>query len=863
MPPLRYSIEFMATLMNNPVLLRNIAIIGHLQHGKTVFVDTLVQASQEIEWDPVNEIRYTDTRKDEQERCISIKSTPISLVLENLKAKSYLLNMIDCPGHVNFSDESTAALRAVDGAVVVVDAIEGVMLNTERLIKHTVEANVKLCLIITKVDRLILELKLPPQDAYYKLMHTLEEINTLIKSSSGPNSKPQRLSPDLGNVCFASGQHGWSFTCLSFAEKYCSMNPKAGMDPKEFAKRLWGDWYHDDSNNTFTKKKPSSSAARTFVQYILEPIYKLYSHVVGETPEDLAIILKSLGIAISSKEIHMDCKPLLKVVMSRFFGYPRGFVEMIVEHVPSPFDGNKTKVAQHYTGYQTSSISQSMRECNPNGPLMINVVKLYSSPDGSKFHALGRIYSGTVQNGQRVRVLGEGFSVDDDEDLAVLEVSGLHVSKGRFSFQVDSAIAGNWILLDGVDGPIKKTATITDMNVEDVAIFRPLRFNTLSTMKLAVEPLNPTELPKMVDALRRISKSYPLITTKVEESGEHVIMGTGELYMDCVMHDLRYLYSDNMEVKVADPVVNFCETVGETSSLKCFAETPNKRNKLTMIAEPLEQGLAEDIENNVVNLGMDKKAVGDFFRSKYDWDLLAARSIWAFGPTDSGANILLDDTLPSEVDKGMLNTVRESIIQGFRWGCREGPLCDEPVRNVKFKIIDASIASEAIYRGGGQIIPTARRNIYSSFLMASPRIMEPVYFVEIQAPADCVQAIYPVLARRRGHVAQDAPKPGAPFYKVSAYIPVMDSFGFETDLRSYTQGQVFCQQVFDHWSIVAGDPLDEDIVLHPLEPSPSIALAKDFMVKTRRRKGLNENVSIGKFFDDAMLVEMAAKRETR
>jgi U5 small nuclear ribonucleoprotein component len=86
--------------------------------------------------------------------------------------------------------------------------------------------------------------------------------------------------------------------------------------------------------------------------------------------------------------------------------------------------------------------------------------------------------------------------------------------------------------------------------------------------------------------------------------------------------------------------------------------------------------------------------------------------------------------------------------------------------------------------------------------------MEPMYLVEIQAPADCIQAIYPVLSRRRGHVVQDAPKPGAPFYTVKAYIPVMDSFGFETDLRCYTQGQAFCQQVFDHWAVVPGDPLD-------------------------------------------------------
>ena len=92
-----------------------------------------------------------------------------------------------------------------------------------------------------------------------------------------------------------------------------------------------------------------------------------------------------------------------------------------------------------------------------------------------------------------------------------------------------------------------------------------------STMKLAVEPLNPAELPKMVEGLRRILKSYPMSTTRVEESGEHVLFGTGELYLDCIMHDLRTVYSD-IEVKVADPVVGFRETVVETSSVKCFCE---------------------------------------------------------------------------------------------------------------------------------------------------------------------------------------------------------------------------------------------------------------------------------------------------
>merc|ERR1711939_1033340 len=275
----------------------------------------------------------------------------------------------------------------------------------------------------------------------------------------------------------------------------------------------------------------------------------------------------------------------------------------------------------------------------------------------------------------------------------------------------------------------------------------------------AVEPINPSELPKMLDGLRKINKSYPLITTKVEESGEHVILGTGELYMDCVLHDLRRLYAE-MEIKVSDPVTRFCETVVEQSAIKCYAQTPNKRNKITMIAEPLDQGIAEDIESGKVSIKSPNKVIGKFFEENYGWDLLASRNIWAFGPDDLGPNILQNDTLPSEVDRRLLQSVRDTIKQGFSWATREGPLCEEPIRNTKFRLTDISLAPEAIFRGGGQIIPTARRACYSSFLMASPRLMEPVYECTVIGPLDAVSSLYTVLQRRRGHVLQDAPIAG-------------------------------------------------------------------------------------------------------
>lgn len=607
----------------------------------------------------------------------------------------------------------------------------------------------------------------------------------------------------------------------------------------------------------FTKKPPHSSAQRSFVEFILEPMYKLFAQVVGDVDSTLLDTLAELNIRVTKEEMKCNIRPLLRLVCNRFLGDFSGFVNMCVEHIRSPLDNAKNKIDHIYTGPMEGMLYDGMASCDQTGNLMVHSAKMYPTDDCTFFQVLARVMSGTLHAGQEVRVLGENYSLLDEEDSRVLQVGRLWVFEARYKIELNRVPAGNWVLIEGIDQCIVKTSTIAEaQTVEDLYIFRPLKFNTQSIIKIAVEPVNPSELPKMLDGLRKVNKSYPLLSTRVEESGEHVILGTGELYLDCVMHDLRKMYSE-IDIKVADPVVAFCETVVETSSLKCFAETPNKKNKITMIAEPLEKGLAEDIESEVVSIGWNKKRLGEFFQINYDWDLLAARSIWAFGPDTSGPNILVDDTLPSEVDKMLLSSVKDSIVQGFQWGTREGPLCEEPIRNVKFKILDAVISNEPLHRGGGQVIPTARRVAYSAFLMATPRLMEPYLFVEVTAPADCVSAVYTVLARRRGHVTQDAPISGSPLYTIKAFIPAIDSFGFETDLRTHTQGQAFCLSVFHHWQIVPGDPLDKSIIIKPLEAQPATHLAREFMIKTRRRKGLSEDVSINKFFDDPMLLELA------
>lgn len=249
--------------MDTPTLIRNVALVGHLHHGKTTFVDCLLrQTHPQFAATEERALRYTDTLFTEQERGVSIKSMPITLVLPDIKQKSFLINVFDTPGHVNFSDEATAAIRITDGIVLFVDAAEGVMLNTERLLKHAVQEKQAITVCINKIDRLMLELKLPPQDAYFKLRHIVEEINNILRlvktvrfrfgpkkiffffdfcSTHSTDENPYVVSPVLGNVCFASSLYGICFTLKSFAKLYADTYPSVNY--VDFAKRLWGDVY--------------------------------------------------------------------------------------------------------------------------------------------------------------------------------------------------------------------------------------------------------------------------------------------------------------------------------------------------------------------------------------------------------------------------------------------------------------------------------------------------------------------------------------------------------------------------------------------------------------------------------------------
>jgi U5 small nuclear ribonucleoprotein component len=701
----------------------------------------------------------------------------------------------------------------------------------------------------------------------------VEQVNVLVHTYLPEHPS---LSPDLGNVLFASPEQGYCFSLESFAAMYIEYfwdAPRKGkkgpsaqhpekrkeleFTPKEFSKRLWGDlFYHQDSHR-FSRKlvegEDGSSrllrqSKRSFVEFILEPLYKIYSHVVGEEREGLEPLMKQLGIFLTPSEYISDVRYLLRSIFSQLFGKATAFTDMVVRFLPSPIEGAPTKIKHTYTGPVRPSLykavcegkkkgtmeeedddddedlsaeerleatiafrfSQSLLTCSAQGPLSMNVVKMIPKANASGFDVLARVLSGRIKEGMAVRVLGETYSEYDQEASALETLHKVWLPQARYRVGLSSAVAGSWVLIEGIETSIIKTATVVNEDEtipsSSLFIYRPLNFCTQSIVKIAVEPLNPSELPKMIDGLRKINSSYPLAITKKEENGEHIILGTGELYLDCIMRDLRTMFCD-IEIKVSDPVVSFCETVAETSSFKCFASTLNQQNRLTIIAEPLERGLGEEIEAKKVCLSWEPRKVADFFRTKYNYDSLAARSVWAFGPTEQGANILIDDTLPTEVDKGTLTTIKRFIIQGFQWGTREGPLCEEPIRNVKFKLLDAVMAKDEVGRSGAQLIPTARRVCYTALLMAKPCLMEPYLYVECYCPDKFVSEVEKVIKGgsvsgfRRGYIDRADPIPGTPLVRCRCYIPAIDSFGLETNIRQWTLGQAFCVSLFDHWEL--------------------------------------------------------------
>lgn len=560
-----------------------------------------------------------------------------------------------------------------------------------------------------------------------------------------------------------------------------------------------GDNYFNPHTKKWTTKgtHEGKQLERAFNQFILDPIFRIFNAVMNFKKDEVATLLEKLSIKLAADDKDKEGKQLLKVIMRTFLPAADALMEMMILHLPSPVTAQKYRAETLYEGPPDDEACIAIRDCDPKGPLMLYVSKMVPTSDKGRFYAFGRVFAGTVRSGLKVRIQGPNYTPGKKDDLFIKAVQRTVLMMGGKVDPIDDVPAGNILGLVGIDQFLLKSGTLTTS--ETAHNLKVMKFSVSPVVRRSVEVKNAQDLPKLVEGLKRLSKSDPCVLTMITESGEHVVAGAGELHLEICLKDLEEDHA-GVPLRISDPVVAYRETVTEKSSITALSKSPNKHNRLYMIAEPMDEELAKEIEAGKISPRDDLKARARILADDFGWDVTDARKIWCFGPDTSGANLLVDQTKAVQY----LNEIKDSVVSGFQWASREGPVAEEPMRGCRFNIMDVTLHADAIHRGGGQLIPTARRVLYASALLATPALQEPVFLVEIQVPESAMGGVYGVLTRRRGHVFNEEQRPGTPLFTIKAYLPVMESFGFNADLRSHTSGQAFPTLVFDHWQILPG-----------------------------------------------------------
>ncbi|KAK5728971.1 translation elongation factor 2 [Elasticomyces elasticus] len=806
-----FTVEEIRGLMDNPINIRNMSVIAHVDHGKSTLTDSLVQRAGIISAKNAGSARFTDTRPDEQERGVTIKSTAISLYgrlgddedLKDIPVKTekndFLVNLIDSPGHVDFSSEVTAALRVTDGALVVVDTVEGVCVQTETVLRQALSERIKPVVIINKVDRALLELQVSKEDLYQNFSRVIESVNVVIATYFDKTLGDVQVGPEKGTIAFGSGLHGWAFTLRQFATKYAK---KFGVDKNKMMERLWGDNFFNPKTKKWVKVG-GEGMERAFCQFCLDPIFRIFDCVMNFKKDQIPTLLEKLDIKLVGDEKDYEGKALLKVVMRKFLPAADALMEMMILHLPSPAVAQKYRMETLYEGPPDDESAIAIRDCDAKGPLMLYVSKMVPTSDKGRFYAFGRVFSGTAKSGLKVRIQGPNYIPGKKEDMFVKSIQRTILMMGRYTEPIEDVPAGNILGLVGVDQFLLKSGTLT--TAETAHNMKVMRFSVSPVVRRSVEVKNAQDLPKLVEGLKRLSKSDPCVLTYISESGEHVVAGAGELHLEICLKDLEEDHA-GVPLRISDPVVQYRESVSAESRIQALSKSPNKHNRMYVVAAPLAEEVSKDIESGKIGPRDDFKARARILADDHGWDVTDARKIWCFGPDTNGANLLVDQTKAVQY----LNEIKDSVVSGFQWATKEGPVAEEPMRSVRFNIMDVTLHADAIHRGGGQIIPTTRRVLLAATLLAEPGLLEPVFLVEIQVPEQAMGGIYGVLTRRRGHVFEETQRPGTPLFNIKAYLPVNESFGFNADLRQGTGGQAFPQSVFDHWQILpGGSPLDK------------------------------------------------------
>jgi len=683
-------VDKVSRIMSDSKNVRNIAICAHIDHGKTTFSDNLLAGCGMMSEDLAGKACVLDFHDDEKERGITIDSAAVSMV-HTYKENEYLVNLIDTPGHVDFGGDVTRAMRAVDGAIVVCCASEGIMPQTETVLRQALKERVKPVLFINKVDRLIKELQLTPEQMQERFIKIINAVNKLIKSIAEKEYGDKwQVNVAEGSVAFGSAFHNWAVSIPYMKEK--------GITFKDIIEAYnSGD---DHAEKVLAKKAP----------------------------------------------VH-------EVVLN-----------MVVDHLPNPLAAQEYRIPKLWRGDIESEEGKGLLTCDPNGPLFFVITKVVIDPQAGEISA-GRLFGGTLKRGMDVYL---------NRAKVNSKIQQVFIYNGAKRDIVEQATAGNIIGVGGVKGRPGETVTLTPTEpFEEIShLFDPV-------ITKSVQAKKPSDLPKLIEVLRQISKEDPSIRVTInEETGEHLISGMGELHLEVIENRIKT--EKNVDLATSPPIVVYRETVTKVGE-QAEGKSPNKHNKFYFKVEPMDAVYTAAIKKGEVHEGRYKKSDDAAWKKLVElgMDTKVARSVKEV----HNGNMFIDAT------RGIvhINEIMELVLDMFENVMEFGPMAKEPCQGVKVLFTDTKLHEDAIHRGPAQVYPAVRDGIRASMDTASPLMLEPVQTLQFEGPAEHMGDISKLISNKRGQMV-DMVQEGE-HVTVTGKMPVGEMFGLSSELRSATGGR--------------------------------------------------------------------------
>ena len=719
-------------IIGNKDQIRNFGVIAHVDHGKTTMSDSLLAASGIISPSVAGQALALDSMKLEQNRQMTIRGANVTLFYEQ-EGKEYLINMIDTPGHIDFTGRVTRALRAIDGVVVVSDSVEGIMTQTETVTRQALEERVRPVLYINKIDRLVKELRLDPPAMQKWLSNIIAEFNKLIDIYAEPEIKEKwKVSIQGNTVAFGSAKDRWGF-----------------------------------NYNTVQKKGIS-----------FKDVYDAYT---SDNPN----LIKELA----------EKAPLHDAVLG-----------MVVQHHPPPHVAQRYRIPKIWPGDLDSDTGKALLACDEKGPIIMMVTTINVDQQAGRV-ATGRLFSGTVKDGDELYLL---------DAKRTGKVQSVNIYMGNTRELVNIIPAGNIPALLGLDYAV---AGETLSSVKTIPAFESIKYVSEPVVTIAVEPKHPKDLPKLVEALRRITVEDPNLIIKInEESGETLMAGMGVLHLEIAT---SLLQEAGLDITTTQPLINYRETI-RASAGPIMSKSPNRHNKLFMRVEPLGEDIIEMIKTGHIKEDMDKKEMAKILRAK-GWEADQAKKVAAVDPL---GNLLVDET------KGVqfIQESMDSIRSGFDDVVHEGPLARETVRGIKFVLHHFVPHEDPAHRGLAQLMPATRRAMLGCMLIADPILLEPILGIEIKCPQEQIGTVAGILSGKRGKLLNVDQK--GVISIIQGEVPASETFDLSEIMRGGTAGKALWNTYFKTW-----------------QPVPQ-SLIKSIIADIRKRKGLNpEPPSADEFID--------------